>query len=132
MTLTINEITSEQQLDKLFNSHQCNFYIDPSCYRKTRYIEDKTYDDLIKYRLNFEPYIQIAKVCSMLNIHIYRSRFTNRFYIGFFNTGGHAPRFEIRPLRLEDIKNYSYIQDMFSNHAQKLSWGIDINENYDI
>ncbi len=128
----ITDIKSEIELKSLFESYQCKTEIEISSYRKTRYVDDGIYNNLVRYRLNFEPFTRIAKSCSMRCIDIMRSEYTNRFYIGFLNTGGHRAVCEIRPVRLADIFDYSYINDMFANHAQKLDWGIDINENYEI
>lgn len=66
----------------------------------------------------------------MSAIPIFRSKRTNRLYIGFVNLGGHRSMYEVRPIMIEGIKNVAYIEKMYANYAQELDWGIDINQNY--
>jgi hypothetical protein len=126
------EINSEAELKELFDTYICKSELNESSFRKTRYIDHSVSNNLDRYKLNFEPYIKIADRCGMNYVDILRSKQTNRFYLGFLNTGGHGAVYEIRPSRLSDILNYGYIEDMFANHAQKLDWGIDINEEYEV
>jgi len=126
------KVNSSDELDKLFAEHKCEVEIEPDSFRKTRYIDSKTYDNLVKYELAFPLYTEIAKSCSMAFFKIMRSTQTNRFYIGFINLGGHGPAYEIRPVQLSDIKNYEYMEKMFANHAEQLDWGIDLKENYQV
>jgi hypothetical protein len=126
------EIISITELENEINLYPPIENLEESSYNKTRYIDGEIYKDLIKYKLNFEPYTEIAKRCSMNSIFIMRSARTNRFYIGFLNIGGHGARYEVRPVRLREIKNEQYIEYMFANHGQQLDRGIDLNEKYEI
>mgnify|MGYP001095048725 CR=1 FL=1 len=127
-----NIIKSQEDLEELFRELPCNQQIENDSYRKTRFVNNVVFDNLIKYKLDYEPYISIAKRCSMTHIDIMRSQKTNRFYIGFLNTGGHGARYEIRPVKKVDIMDFGYIEDMFANFGQKMDWGIELNENYEI
>ena len=125
-------VESLNDIEKLFDTYISTRKINPESYRKTRYISNEDFYNLINYDLNFEPYITIAKKCLMRHISIMRSPKTNRFYIGFINLGGHRATFEIRPIEKSDLLDYGYIERMFMNYGQELDWGIDLNENYEI
>jgi hypothetical protein len=103
-----------------------------SSYDKTRFIGHREFDAMIEYVLSYEPYIKIAERCGMDRFNILQSPVTNRFYIGFINIGGHAPRCEVRPVRLKEIAYADYMLSMFENQGQKLDWGLDLNENYEV
>lgn len=125
-------INSRYELEKLFENNSCKIELKEENYSKTRYINQILFDNLVKYELNFEPYIQISKKCSLSSIQIMMSNETNRFYIGFVNIGGHGVKYEIKPVRLHEVEDHEYIERMFANYAQELDWGIDLNENYKI
>jgi hypothetical protein len=125
-------LSSKQELEKLFEDNSCTTELNEESYSKSRYIDQNLFDNLIKYELNFEPYIEIAKHCSMQSTEIMRSIKTNRFYIGFVNLGGHGARWEVRPVRLGEVENPKYLKKMLENYGQALDWGIDLKENYDI
>jgi len=125
-------LNSKQELEKLFEDNICTTELNEESYSKSRYIGQNLFDDLIKYELNFEPYIEIAKHCSMQNTEIMRSIKTNRFYIGFVNLGGHGARCEVRPVRLGEVENPNYLKKMLENYGQALDCGIDLKEHYDI
>ncbi|MES2811520.1 MAG: hypothetical protein V4670_03535 [Bacteroidota bacterium] len=125
-------LDSKEELEQLFEDNSCTTELNEESYSKSRYIDQNIFDNLVKYELNFEPYIEIAKHCLMESIQIMRSMNTNRFYIGFVNLGGHSARFEVRPVRLGEVENSSYIKKMLENYGQVLDWGIDLKENYDI
>lgn len=128
--MEVIELISEEELNDLIIKFPCTQVLDSQCYSKTRYIEQSEFDDLIKYILLFEPYLEIAKRCLMSAVPILRSKRTNRLYIGFVNLGGHRAMCEVRPIRIEEIKNIAYIGKMYSNNGQALDWGLDINQNY--
>lgn len=125
-------ISSQQELEKLFANNHCKIELNEDSYSKTRYINQFLFDHLIKYELNFEPYTEIAKRCSMSSIQLMRSTATNRFYIGFVNLGGHGARYEVRPVRLSEVEYHLYIERMFADYAKELDWGISLNEDYEI
>ena len=126
------KINSISELEKLFKVYRCKAKISEASFIKTRYIDQITYDRLIRYELKFDPYVDIAERCSMKLLEIMRSPITNRFYIGFVNIGGHGARWEIRPVGLLEVKNYQYMERMFAKYGQQLDWDIDLNENYEI
>jgi len=126
------KLKSISELETLFSDYKSNSEIKLDSFRKTRYIDSRTFDNLVSYELDFAPYNEIAKRCSMGSFFIMRSTRTNRFYIGFLNLGGHGPVYEIRPVRLPDVKDYEYMEKMFANHAQQLDWGVDIKEDYKV
>lgn len=125
------EINSEQQLHDLFTNNKC-IELNESSYTKTIYVKQSIYESLIPFDLNFEPYCSVAKECLMDSIQIMKSAQTNRFYIGFANLGGHYAVYEIRPVRLKEIKDIDYIKKMFNNYGQGLDFGIDLSEKYEI
>lgn len=127
--MTLNSVS---ELEKLIKDNICVEDLSEECYSKTIYVEQATMDNLIKYELDFQPYMDIAKKCLLQSIQIMKSTHTNRFYIGLVNLGGHGPAYEIRPVRLAEIKDHKYIEKMFANHGQELDWGIDINIKYKI
>lgn len=127
--MTLNSI---DELKNLFHDNICKLVLNEESYSKTIYIDQLIFDDLTKFELNFEPYIEIAKSCLMSSITVMKSKTTNRFYIGFVNLGGHGARFEVRPVRLQEILNIDYIRKMFANYGQELDWGIDIKEKYEV
>lgn len=57
---TIN-LTSEEELNDLIIKFPCTPVLDDQCYKKTRYIEQSDFNDLVAYSLLFEPYLGIAK-----------------------------------------------------------------------
>ena len=126
------KINTTAQLQQLFNENQSIVELKEDSYKKTIYVDKPIFDSLVKFDLDFEPYINVAKECLMQSIQIMQSTKTNRFYIGLVNLGGHAPAYEIRPVRLIEILNIDYIKKMFNNYGQELDWGIDINEKYEI
>lgn len=125
-------LNSIEELKNLFHDNICKLNLNEESYSKTIYIDQLIFDDLSKFELNFEPYIDIAKSCLMSSITVMKSKTTNRFYIGFVNLGGHGARFEVRPVRLKEILNVDYIRKMFANYGQELDWGIDIKEKYEV
>ena len=125
-------INSAEDLENIFRNNICKLDLKEESYSKTIYIDQATFDNLIKFDLNFEPYTDIASSCLMTSITVMRSKTTNRFYIGFANVSGHGPRYEVRPVRLKEILNFDYIKKMFANYGQELDWGIDINEKYEV
>lgn len=127
--MTLNSL---DELKNIFHDNICKLDLNEESYSKTIYIDESIYDNLIKVELNFEPYIDIAKSCSMRFISVMKSDTTNRFYIGFANLGGHAPRYEIRPVRLQEILNFDYIRKMFANYGQELDRAIDTKEKYEV
>jgi hypothetical protein len=78
-------INSVKELENLFETHICDAKLDENSYSKTRYIGQNTFNNMVIYHLNFEPYTDIAKRCSMTALNVFRSIKTNRFYIGFVN-----------------------------------------------
>ena len=112
-------INSQEELKKLFDEYRPKFELNESSYSKTRYVDDQTYCDLFLYLLDFEPYIEMAKNCSMIGISLKRSEKTNIFYIGFFNDGGHRSISELRPVRLKEVLDLEYMKSMFENYCQK-------------
>lgn len=126
------KIYTTEQLQQLFNENQIIVELKEDSYKKTIYVDKPIFDSLVKFDLDFEPYINVAKKCLMQSIQIMQSTKTNRFYIGLVNLGGHAPAYEIRPVRLIEILNIDYIEKMFNNYGQELDWGIDINEKYEV
>ena len=126
------KIDTIEQLQQLFNENLSMVELKEDSFKKTIYVDKSIFDSLIKFDLAFEPYINIAKECLMESIQIMQSTKTNRFYIGLVNFGGHAPAYEIRPVRLIEILNITYIKKMFNNYGQELDWGIDINEKYEV
>lgn len=126
------ELKSEKELLEVINRYPCQAILDESSFRKTRYISDSDYEGLIKYYLLFDPYIAIAEKCRVRAVPIMRSPKTNRFYIGFVNTGGHRSMCEVRPVRLEEICDTGYIEKMYECHGAGLDYGIDRFESYDI
>jgi len=129
MEIIINSI---DELKDLFKTYSCVTEIDNTNYRKTRYVSGKVFDNLIKYELDFEPFISIKNRIFMSGIPLMRSETTNRYYIGFVNLGGHGPAFEIRPVRLSDVLDFKYIERMYENHGLILDREIELNANYDI
>ena len=125
-------INSQEELKKLFEEYRPNFELNESSYSKTRYVDGSVYRGFVFYFLEFEPYAEIAKQCSMGVVGIKRSLKTNRFYIGFINLGGHGAVYEIRPVRLKEVLDLEYMKSMFENYCQKMDWGIDLKENYEI
>jgi hypothetical protein len=126
------KIDTIEKLQQIFNENSCNNELEEDSFKKTIYVDKSIFDSLIKYDLDFEPYIKVAKECLMQSIQIMQSTKTNRIYIGFVNLGGHSPAYEIRPVRLIEILNIDYIEKMFNNYGQELDWGIDINEKYEV
>lgn len=127
--MTLNSIN---ELKNLFHDNIYKLDLNENSYSKTIYIDQLIFENLIKFDLNFEPYIDIAKSCLLTSITVMKSKTTNRFYIGFVNLGGHGARYEVRPVRIKEIQNYDYIKKMFANYGQELDWGIDINEKYEV
>jgi hypothetical protein len=126
------KIDNIEKLQRIFNDISCINELKEDSYKKTIYVDKSIFDSLIKFDLDFEPYINVAEECLMQSLQIMQSTKTKRFYIGFVNLGGHAPAYEIRPVRLIEILNIDYIEKMFKNYGQELDWGIDINEKYEI
>lgn len=116
----------------LFADYPCHEQIADDSFIKTRYVDRTAFEALEKYELDFPPYTDIAKRCLLPCLPIMRSLKTNRFYIGFINLGGHGAVWEIKPVRIIDVKDVNYIERMYANHGQQLDWGIDLNENYEI
>jgi hypothetical protein len=120
------------ELENLFHTNIAAWGLHEEAYSKTIYIDQSQFDDLIKFDLNFQPYISIAESCGMSSIMVMKSKTTHRFYIGFVNLAGHGPRYEVRPVRLKEMLNFEYIRKMLANHAQELDGGIDIKEKYEV
>ena len=116
------------ELENLFKEYPCSFEIGDESFIKFRVVSENIYESFISYELNFWPYVQIAQKCSMSYIDIMRSPKTNRFYIGFTNLAGHAPRCEVRPVKLSQVKNHWYMESLFANYCELLGRGIDSNE----
>ena len=123
-------INSEEELRKLFEEYRPKFEQNESSYSKTRYVSWSVFVGLELYYLEFEPYVELAKQCPL--ICVLRSKTTNRFYIGFVNDGGHSTIGEVRPVRLKEVLDLEYMKSMFENYCQKMHWGADLNENYEI
>lgn len=132
--IEMNEIVlnSEQELKNVVENNPCIEILAESSFRKTRYVEQKVMDELVKYHLCYEPYLSIAKRCMMNEIEVMRSLATNRFYIGFVNLGGHRAVCEIRPVRVSEMVDHEYIEKMFANYGAEMDRGIDITENYTV
>lgn len=126
------ELKSEKELFQIMNCYPCHSVLDEDSFSKTRYIPDSDYDALIKYHLVYEPYVAIAEKCRMRAVPIMRSPKTNRFYIGFVNTGGHKAICEVRTVRFEEICDSDYIEKMYSDYGAELDQGIDQFEAYNI
>ncbi|WP_413662926.1 hypothetical protein ACG1BZ_17410 [Microbulbifer sp. CNSA002] len=99
---------------------------------KSRYVSFEDYIGLIRYSLSFEPYISVAKRCSMNGCYVLQSKQTNRFYVGYTNHGGHAPKWEIMPVTSDEILNSECMESFYENHAQKIHWAIDPEQSYEI
>lgn len=125
-------IDSKVELRQLFEENKPLCELNEYSYSKSRYVTRLEFDSLIQYKLDFEPYLEIARRCSMSGIYVMRSPITNRFYIGFINLGGHGAMWEVRPVRIKEVEDASYIERMLKDHGQQLDWGIDLNENYKI
>ena len=123
---------SEEELIEVAAKYPCSQVLDERYYSVTRYVSQDQFESLIQYSLLYEPYLEVAKNCSMSWVSILRSEITNRFYIGLVNLGGHGAVYEIRPITIERIKDVAYIHKMFANHGRELDQGIELNQEYQI
>jgi hypothetical protein len=75
--MTLNSLA---ELENLFQDNICKLDLNEESYSKTIYIDQSIFDRLIKFDLNFNPYINIAKGCLMTSITVMKSKTTNRFF----------------------------------------------------
>ena len=84
------------------------------------------------YVSNFEPYSVLAKECGMTSFSLKQSTQTKRIYAWNVNHGGHYPVLELRPVRIEHVKNIELMRQYHENHAYDLGMKIVREIAYEI
>ena len=123
--MTLNSVS---ELEKLIKDNICVEDLSEECYSKTIYVEQATMDNLIKYELDFQPYMDIAKKSLLQSIQIMKSTHTNIFYIGFDSLKTMKLLFEIENLGYKLSKKELYENPIIRDFIKLLQ----INEEIEI
>ncbi|MDN3640876.1 hypothetical protein QWY82_18900 [Simiduia curdlanivorans] len=125
-----HELGSMNELEALLSGANDRVLPDEKFYKRTYYISADKFNQLQYYRLNFNPYNEIAKGAGADQFGIWRSQI--RTYLGHINNAGHAARFMIRPLTIETLKNADLIRNLENNFCYELEQGAEYGIPYDI
>jgi len=84
------------------------------------------------YELLFDPYLELAERCGMSSVSLKQSSQTERLYLWNVNHGGHYPRLEMRPVRLEHVLDLELMYQLHKDWAYELGVNINLHPSYDI
>ena len=87
---------------------------------------------MTEYELDYPPFTELALECGMSSFSLKRSSKTGRIYAWNTNLGGHAPRLELRPVKLQHVMDIPLMKKYHENWAYELGCNIDIDATYEI
>lgn len=125
-------ISKHDELVLLFEESQSSYESFNGDFSKSRYGTYLNLSDMPEYELDYSPFTDLAIECGMKSFSLKRSSKTGRIYAWNTNIGGHAPKLELRPVKLDHVMNMSLMKKYHENWAYELSCNIDLNATYEL
>ncbi|WP_411846349.1 hypothetical protein AAFN60_01510 [Roseibacillus persicicus] len=125
-------LSNNAELEKLFEENKSAYQSLKGAYTASVYGNLRLLDEMPCYQLAFSPYRELAAECEMEHFSLRQSLATGRIYLWNLNYGGHAPRLELRPVKLTHLQDLPLMKRYHENWGYELSLKIDKNPRYEI
>lgn len=124
--------SNHDELVLLFDESQPAYESFKGDYTKGRYGSYQNLLDMPEYQLDYSPFVELALECGMSSFSLKRSNKTGLIYAWNTNIGGHAPKLELRPVKLQHVMDMHLMKKYHENRAYELGCNIDIDATYEI
>lgn len=128
MKTETHQVDSIDQLETLFSSSKDSTFLPDSAYQQSILGNQTHLTSMPIYILTFPPYPELAEQCGMTNFSVKRSPDTGRFYLWNVNLGGHYPRLELRPVKLDHLLDIDLMHRYHSNWGYEL--GLNVSKDF--
>lgn len=132
MKVNTYKIESMEDLAGLFSKAGSEAELPEDDYKKSIYGTLVHLKSMPVYELVFEPYLELAERCGMSSFNLKLSIETGRFYVWNVNLGGHCPKLEMRPVKLEHVVDLELMYEYHKEWAYELGVNINLNPTYEI